>query len=134
MSKPMVVTLPCVLLLLDYWPLERWKQKNLRGLLVEKTPFFLLSAIVSAVTYVVQRNCGHDEYDLAGLPLPFSARLENALVSYGRYLGKLFWPVDLCALYPHPGHWPMQKIFWRVCWFWAFRFWCSSCGVSGPIY
>ena len=110
MSKPMVVTLPCVLLLLDYWPWERWKQKSLRGLLVEKTPFFLLSAIVSVVTYVAQRNAGTMSTSLTGLSLSFGARLENALVSYGRYLGKLFWPVDLCALYPYPDRWPTQKI------------------------
>ena len=110
MSKPMVVTLPCVLLLLDYWPLGRWQQKNLRGLLVEKAPFFLLSAIGSAVTYVFLINSGALSLALTGLSLPFGARLENALVSYGRYLGKLFWPVNLCAFYPHPDHWPMQKI------------------------
>ena len=109
MSKPMVVTLPCVLLLLDYWPLERWQQKHLRGLLVEKAPFFFLAAIMSAVTYVVQKNVGEMSV-LASLSLSFSARLGNALVSYGRYLGKLFWPVDLCALYLYPGHWPPQKI------------------------
>ncbi len=110
MSKPMVVTLPCVLLLLDYWPLGRWQQKNLRGLLVEKAPFFLLSAIGSAVTYVFLINSGALSLALTGLSLPFGARLENALVSYGRYLGKLFWPVNLCAFYPHPDHWPVQKI------------------------
>jgi Flp pilus assembly protein TadD len=110
MSKPMVVTLPCVLLLLDYWPLARWQQKNLRGLLMEKVPFFLLSAIGSAVTYVFLRNSGVLSLALTGLSLPFDARMENALVSYGRYLGKLFWPVNLCAFYPHPDYWPMQKI------------------------
>jgi tetratricopeptide (TPR) repeat protein len=107
MSKPMVVTLPCVLLLLDFWPLERWKQKSWRGLLLDKLPFFLLSSFVSVVTYFVQRNEGMMNY-LVGLS--FGARLENALVSYGRYLGKLFWPVDLCALYPHPRHWPLAAV------------------------
>jgi tetratricopeptide (TPR) repeat protein len=110
MSKPMVVTLPCVLLLLDFWPLERWRRKGLRDLLVEKAPFFLLSAIVSVVTYVAQRNSGVTSTSSTGLYLSFGARLENALVSYGRYLGKLFWPADLCALYPYPDHWPAQKI------------------------
>ena len=109
MSKPMLVTLPCVFLLLDYWPLARWQRKSLRGLLVEKAPFFLLSAIVSVVTYVAQRNAGMMSVSI-GLSLSFGARLENAMVSYVRYLGKLFWPVDLCALYPHPGYWPAQKI------------------------
>jgi tetratricopeptide (TPR) repeat protein len=110
MSKPMVVTLPCVLLLLDYWPWARWSRQNRRGLVVEKAPFFLLSAIVSVVTYVAQRNAGMLSTSLTGLSLSFGARLENALVSYGRYLGKLFWPVDLCALYPYPDRWPTHKI------------------------
>jgi Flp pilus assembly protein TadD len=110
MSKPMMVTLPCVLLLLDYWPLERWQRKNLRGLLLEKVPFFLLSAIVSVVTYNTQKNGSMMSNVLTGLTLSFGARLENAVVSYARYLGKLFWPVDLCALYPYPDHWPTQRI------------------------
>jgi tetratricopeptide (TPR) repeat protein len=110
MSKPMMVTLPCVLLLLDYWPLARWQRKNLRGLLMEKTPFFLLSAIVSVVTCFTQKNADMMSNVLTGLSLSFGARLENALVSYARYLAKLFWPVNLCALYPYPDHWPMQKI------------------------
>ncbi len=107
MSKPMLVTLPFVLLLLDYWPLARWARPNRLRLVLEKAPFFLLTAILCVVTYIVQKNGGVMK-DLAGLS--FSERLENALVSYGRYLGKLFWPVDLCALYPHPGHWPAERV------------------------
>jgi tetratricopeptide (TPR) repeat protein len=110
MSKAMMVTLPCVLLLLDYWPLERWPQKSLRALLVEKVPFFLLSAIVSAVTYITQKSADMMSSVVTGLSLSFGARLENALVSYGRYLGKLFWPVDLGALYPYPDRWPVPTI------------------------
>ena len=111
MSKPMVVTLPFVLLLLDYWPLARWSRQNLWGLVVEKAPFFLLSAIVSVVTYVVQKNGGMlKELARVSVPLSGAARLENALVAYGRYLGKLIWPVDLCAFYPHPGHWPAEQV------------------------
>jgi tetratricopeptide (TPR) repeat protein len=110
MSKPMMVTLPGALLLLDYWPLARWPQHRLRGLLVEKIPFFLLSAGVSVATYVTQKNADMMSNVLTGLSLSFGARLENALVSYGRYLGKLFWPVNLCALYPYPEHWPGPAI------------------------
>src|SRR6185436_14472286 len=96
---------PFVLLLVDYWPLRRWKKDNARDLLVEKLPFFLLTGIVSVVTYFVQKQAGMMK-EMAGLSL--SLRVENALVSYVRYAGKLFWPTDLCALYPHPGHWSWE--------------------------
>ena len=109
MSKPTVVTLPCVLLLLDYWPLARWPRENLRRLLWEKAPFVLLAAGVSGVTYIVQKRGGMMT-DLAGLP--WSARGENALVSYGRYLAKLFWPADLCPHYVHPIYWPAGTVWW----------------------
>jgi Tfp pilus assembly protein PilF len=103
MSKPMVVTLPCVLLLLDYWPLERWKHQSIGMLVAEKAPFFLLAAIVSVVTFMVQKS-GGAVGTIEGVPL--FVRMGNALVSYGRYLGKMFWPVNLAVLYPHPGRWP----------------------------
>jgi protein O-mannosyl-transferase len=98
------VTLPFVLLLLDYWPLKRpasWK------LVIEKIPFFILAAVSSAVTFVVQRKGGAVS-PLAGLPV--SARIGNALVSYVRYLAKFFWPARLSVLYPHPGQWPIWQV------------------------
>jgi Flp pilus assembly protein TadD len=101
MSKPMLVTVPCVLLLLDYWPLRRWPQRSARDLVLEKSPFFVAAIVTCAVTWAVQRRGGAI---IAGLPL--SARMENAVVAYCRYLGKLFWPVDLAAFYPPVGHWP----------------------------
>jgi len=113
MSKPMLVTLPAVLLLLDFWPLNRWPQEHWSGLLVEKFPFFLLSACVSVITFVVQRNSGM-MHELIGVELPFGLRLENAAVSFARYLSKLFWPADLCALYPHPGRWPLAVVLLSV--------------------
>ena len=105
MSKPMLVTLPFVLLLLDFWPLRRlapdypkveWRRAG--RLLVEKVPFFALTLASSVVTFMVQRASG------AVVSLghaPFENRLANALVSYCRYLGKTFWPVDLAAFYPY---------------------------------
>jgi protein O-mannosyl-transferase len=105
LSKPMLVTLPFVLLLLDYWPLERWKDKSVRGLVMEKIPFFLAAGAESAITFLVQRHAG-----VMQTHLPFVGRLENAVVSYGRYIGKLFWPVDLCAPYPRPDHWPLATV------------------------
>lgn len=97
MSKPMLVTLPCVLLLLDYWPLNRFDDKRAWTLVVEKAPFFLLAAISCVITFVVQ------QHSRAVAPLgaaSLTARMGNALVAYVLYIGKLFWPVDLAVLYP----------------------------------
>jgi len=105
MSKPMLVTLPFLLLLLDYWPLQRLelrtpnlKPKTLLPLLIEKLPFFALSAGSCIVTFVAQKNGGA----VAGLDyLPLSARVLNALASYALYLSKTIWPADLAVFYPY---------------------------------
>ena len=73
----------------------------------EKIPFFALAALASVVTFVVQQRGGALA---AGESLPLGARVGNALISYCRYLGKLFWPMDLAVFYPHPGHWPLGKV------------------------
>jgi protein O-mannosyl-transferase len=104
MAKPMLVTLPFVLLLLDYWPLRREMRW---GLVFEKIPFFILAAASSVVTFVVQRRGGAVS-PLTGLPL--AARIGNAFISYVRYLAKIFWPAHLSVLYPHPGHWPVWQV------------------------
>jgi tetratricopeptide (TPR) repeat protein len=111
MSKPMLVTLPFILLLLDYWPLHRFTAPAAARLIVEKIPFLLLSAAASAVTFLVQRKIGAVQ-TLAALPLPL--RIENACVSYARYAGKLLWPRDLAALYPMPGHWSAPLVLFSV--------------------
>jgi len=104
MSKPMLVTLPCVMLLLDYWPLRRLDSTRLARLLLEKIPFFALSAASSAATFVVQKQGG--AMDMAG-DTTIAARLGNALIGYCRYLGKTFWPEDLAVFYPFPSAgWP----------------------------
>jgi tetratricopeptide (TPR) repeat protein len=107
MSKAMLVTVPCVLLLLDYWPLERFKPGRARRLVMEKIPFFALAAAAGVVTFVVQ-NRGGAVKTFENLPL--EARAGNALISYCRYLGKMFWPADLAVFYPHPGYWPREKV------------------------
>jgi len=99
MSKPMLVTLPCVLLLLDYWPLERFRSVKLKKLLIEKLPFFLLTGVWSVVTFYVQRSVGLVK-DTVHYPLGW--RIENAVVSYVTYIGKMFWPFNLSIFYPHP--------------------------------
>jgi tetratricopeptide (TPR) repeat protein len=116
MAKPMLVTLPFVMLLLDYWPLQRVAgcklqvagspaanlQPSTFNLLVfEKWPFFLLTAGSCVVTYFAQR-LGAAVMTLE--QLPFGLRLQNALIAYARYLLDTVWPLNLAVLYPLPGH------------------------------
>jgi len=96
MAKPMLVTLPFALLLLDYWPLQRFK-KNLKLLLFEKIPFVTLATASSFVTYIAQKKGGSVA---ALLSVPFSLRVANAIVSYLGYLGRMCWPFRLAVLYP----------------------------------
>jgi Flp pilus assembly protein TadD len=98
MSKPMLVTWPLVMLLLDYWPLQRLNAMALRGLLVEKIPFFLLTVVSCVITYWAQ-NTGAVK-SLAAVPLLY--RLENAPVAVATYLLKLIWPAGLAVIYPMP--------------------------------
>jgi tetratricopeptide (TPR) repeat protein len=107
MSKPMVVTLPFVLLLLDFWPLNRFQSgssaRSIIKLIVEKLPFLALTLAASVVTYSVQ-TAGRALWFSADLS--FSSRVANALWAYERYISKTFWPADLSIFYPHPYHWP----------------------------
>ncbi|HEU5396803.1 MAG TPA: tetratricopeptide repeat protein, partial [Verrucomicrobiae bacterium] len=111
MAKPLVVTLPFVMLLLDYWPLGRLTIHDLRStgvrLIVEKIPFFLLSAADCVVTVIAQKR-GEAIVSTAQVSIPM--RIENAVVSYARYLEKLFWPVSLATPYPHPQWWPAATV------------------------
>ncbi|MGA2788655.1 MAG: tetratricopeptide repeat protein [Verrucomicrobiota bacterium] len=107
MSKAMLVTLPFVLLLLDYWPLELYRKKSKPRLLTEKLPFLALALAGSWITLKAQVNSGvTDEM----VNLPVSDKIGNALISYVRYLGKFFWPENLSVYYPHPGHWPLVEV------------------------
>jgi hypothetical protein len=96
-SKPMLVTLPAVFLLFDLWPLAR--SESWRALLLEKVPFLAISAASSLVTVVAQTRGGAVS-TLDAIPL--TARLSNAVVSYGNYLVKAIWPTALAVVYPHP--------------------------------
>jgi hypothetical protein len=93
MSKPMIVTLPFVLLLLDVWPLGRGVK------VAEKIPLFGLAAGASAIAWMAQASGGAMQ-SLGSIP--FKLRLENALVSYTVYLYQTVWPVRLAVLYPFP--------------------------------
>ena len=125
MSKPMLVTLPFVLLLVDYWPRGRIgecgvRSADLKGVKVvgsptitwlravlEKIPFLLLAVVSSVVTFMVQRQ-GGAVATLHGMSA--AARLSNAIVSYLRYVGKLLWPENLSVLYPMPSSWPVWLV------------------------
>jgi protein O-mannosyl-transferase len=111
MAKPMLVTLPCVLLLMDYWPLGRWNGETARKLIWEKWPFYALAAVECVVTLVVQGKSGTV---IGWMALPFALRLENSLLAYVRYLGKFFYPADLCVYYPHPRSWPLGEILFAA--------------------
>lgn len=97
MFKSMLVTLPFVMLLLDYWPLGRLGQMSaIRRCLIEKVPFVLLSTGVSALTFIAQKATA-----MASLTeVPLHIRMENAVVAYVGYLGKMIWPVNLAIMYP----------------------------------
>jgi tetratricopeptide (TPR) repeat protein len=119
MAKPMLVTLPFVMLLLDYWPLARIKFdgafrlqpsdefRSVLSLLFEKVPFFMLSTASCVVTYYAQKSSGSlMSYDL----FPLGSRIANAIVSYVAYMGKMFWPANLAIFYPYPDSFAA----WRV--------------------
>jgi len=99
MSKPMIVSLPFVLLFLDVWPLGRKRTLSWKQLFREKTPFFALSAASAIITYLVQQSSGAVRTFAA---VPLGLRIENALVSSVVYIGKLFWPAGLAVFYPYP--------------------------------
>jgi tetratricopeptide (TPR) repeat protein len=105
MSKPMLVTLPFVLLLLDYWPLER---KFSRKLLIEKIPFFICSFVSCIITYLAQQKGGTVVTIESFGP---AIRINNAIVAYAMYISKMFWPSRLAVFYPHPaGSLPAIKV------------------------
>ncbi len=119
MAKPMLVTLPFVLLLLDYWPLRRFEESGkvtgrgvaqssaLGPLLVEKIPLFALAALACIVIFIAQLKGG------AVAPLqttPLSVRVANACISYVIYIEKTILPADLAIFYPHPGFLPIWQV------------------------
>jgi len=116
MSKPMVVTLPFALLLLDFWPFNRvagfqfsvaesevckCHPVSIGRLILEKIPFFALVIAGCVATYLAQSEGG------AVAKTPWLERLDNAALAYARYTAKTFWPADLSVIYPHPRHWPL---------------------------
>ena len=97
MAKPMLVTLPFVLFLLDYWPLERLRNKrDVKSLALEKLPFLVLSAVFSVIAFFAQRGEG-----ALALKLSLPVRIANAAISYLAYIEKMVWPAHLAVFYPH---------------------------------
>jgi tetratricopeptide (TPR) repeat protein len=117
MAKPMLVTLPLILLLLDYWPLCRFgsrpfgnvanfaRRSTFSRLVAEKIPLFLLSLLSSLLTWWAQRAFMRSTSEI-----PLVLRAENAIVSYVRYLRQLLWPADLAPFYPHPQALPLLLV------------------------
>lgn len=123
-SKPMVVTLPFVLLLLDYWPLGRFRfgketdhrigsmnscdlKPSAFSPIFEKLPFFLLAAAAATLTVLAQQRGGTVK-TLEFFPL--GTRISNALISYVSYIGKVIWPPPMAILYPYPDHIPLWAV------------------------
>jgi tetratricopeptide (TPR) repeat protein len=121
LSKPMLVTLPFVMLLLDYWPLDRYQDVSFPPakyhrrialkLLWEKIPFIIMSIASSAVTFWAQKE---GESLVPVTVLPVATRLSNALISYVVYLKKIFWPVDLAVFYPYELSLPLWNVLISV--------------------
>ena len=103
MAKPMIVTLPFVMLLLDFWPLRR---ANRLAILWEKLPLFALAAGASLATYVAQQQ-GHAVRSFSSLPA--GLRIANALVTYIVYIARMFWPANLAAYYPYSHELPVWR-------------------------
>jgi tetratricopeptide (TPR) repeat protein len=119
LAKSMLVTLPFVLLVLDAWPLARIRdqksavrgQKNWSALVLEKVPLLAIAAALSVVTFLAQKSAG------STMPMtvyPLSARIQNALFSYERYLGKIFWPHDLVLPYPFSRSLSSLELCWAA--------------------
>jgi len=108
LSKPMVVTLPCVLLLLDFWPLNRMPSlAALPKLILEKIPFFALASLDSFATFWAQKETNSV---VSSVALPFGDRIATVSVSYVLYLKKTFWPTDLALPYPYSTDWSFPVI------------------------
>ena len=128
MCKPMLVTLPLVLLLLDYWPLQRVEPESFRGLVLEKLPLLALSAASCVVTILAQHKALQSTGSFS-LPL----RLANALVSCMVYLGQMVWPAGLAVFYPYPNYgFPPWEVAWPGCCWPAFQQSCCGSGGSSP--
>jgi tetratricopeptide (TPR) repeat protein len=107
MAKPMLVTVPFILLLMDYWPLNRFDRQRYGAVLVEKIPFFLLTTGSCIVTFFAQLN-GDSVLGFGNVAMQH--RLGNTVLSYAKYIGKMFWPTDLAIFYPFE----VEQVNWQI--------------------
>ena len=110
MSKPTLMTLPFLLLLLDYWPLGRWSEASRRErwrLVRQKLPLFAMSLTSGVLTYVAQHKGGAIR---TVIELPLSSRISTAIIAYVSYMAKMLWPAKLAVFYPHPVSVPLWHI------------------------
>jgi protein O-mannosyl-transferase len=141
MAKPMLVTMPFVLLLMDYWPLDRLmlkvdydntskdlmsRKKIILRLICEKIPMLVLVFASSVVTYLVQK-----EGD-AVRNWPFTSRLANAAAAYSAYITKLFWPAKLAVYYPHPYSIPIWHLLFSAFFLLGVSLWALRCWRTKP--
>ncbi len=105
LSKPMLVTLPIILLLFDYWPLKRFASSSGARLSLEKIPLFILSVASAAATIIAQSKGGLVPFKT----LPLAWRMKNALAAYVIYVWQMIWPTDLTLGYPRPGRLPISQ-------------------------
>jgi protein O-mannosyl-transferase len=118
MAKPMLVTLPIVMILMDFWPLARYRHEGeeqrqrpipgrVTALIIEKIPFFIFSFLSAGITIYAQNESGAvKSFDQISLEL----RVENALIAYVKYIGKTLWPHDLAVFYPIPSTFPLWQV------------------------
>ena len=112
LAKPMLVTLPCALMLLDVWPLRRHETTQWWRLAAEKWPLWLLSAAASVSTLAA---AAHEKALVASSMLTWGDRLSNALVGYVAYLRHLAWPTELAVFYPLTLHYPLSQVVGAAC-------------------
>jgi Flp pilus assembly protein TadD len=111
MSKTTVLTLPAILLLLDWWPLGRFRVSTLRHLFLEKVPFLAAGALAASIGIYGQKQLGAVP-DVVQFPI--GDRIANAALSFMCYLVQTFWPVDLAAYYPYPATFPLRPVFFAT--------------------
>ena len=140
MTKPMLVTLPFVFLLLDFWPLERLKSaspvkvdkaiqwQQAYYLIIEKIPLFIITTVFSVVTFLIQKADSHP----GSFGHPLNERLATSMVSYFKYLLKTLWPFHLSVFYPYPDSYEIWQVAGVIVFFALISFWILKAAHRYP--